>query len=91
MQSVPTAALEVAQTAELFAVLIELLDWPTGPYRRGQFFQRGLRWKIAEVVLRLGLPISTGQALGNEPALLARLCAVIIERGAPEKLDWGVD
>ena len=76
---IAAAALEVAQATELFAVLIELLDRPTGPYRRGQFFQRGLRWKIAEVVLRLSLAIPIGQALGNEPALLACLCAVIIE------------
>jgi hypothetical protein len=77
--SVPTAALEVAEAAELFAVLIELLDRPTRPYRRGQFFQQHLCWQVAEVVLRRTLLISTQWALGDQPAFCACLRAAVVE------------
>jgi hypothetical protein len=76
--SVPTAALEAAEAVELFAVLIELLDRPTGPYRRGQFFQRHLCWQVAEIVLRRTLLISAQRALGDQPAFCACFRAAVV-------------
>ena len=68
VEAVPTPALEVAEAAELLAVLVELLDRLAGPDGRHQLFQRRLSWQVAEVVLRLAFAVSARQALGDQPA-----------------------